>query len=96
MAISALDSALEFAASPETTYRFRAPCPEHVQHGDEARLDFSASGWPRSKCAQNHPRSCEPVWRVSIFCEKQLFQECYCDQVLPDHLRRLTREPKAS
>jgi hypothetical protein len=94
MATSALDRALEFEARPETTYRFWQPCPEH-EAGDEARLDFSASGWPRSKCAQSHARSCEPVWRVSILCEK-LFQECYCHRALPDHLRRLTREPKAS
>jgi hypothetical protein len=90
MGISAIDRVLEFEARPETTYRFLAPCPEHRQ-GDAARLDFSASGWPRSKCAQSHAQSCEPVWRVSILCEK-LFQECYCDQALPDHLRRLTRD----
>jgi hypothetical protein len=90
MAISALDFALDSEASPEKTYRFRAPCPEHALGGDEARLDFSASGWPRSKCAKRHRSGCEPVWRVSILCE-QLFQECYCDRAHPDHLRRLTR-----
>jgi hypothetical protein len=82
IAIPMLDSALRSEARPDKTYRFVAPCPDH-QHGDEARLDFSASGWPRSRCAKKHG-SCEPVWRIAILCEKELLVEYLCDAFLPD------------
>jgi hypothetical protein len=90
MATSPLDVALG-------SCHFTAECPEHPL-GDQARLDFSESGWPRARCSRRHEsESCEPVWRVSILCEKRLFQEYYCAAALPeqyaasipDHLRQL-------
>jgi hypothetical protein len=86
--MGAIEFALRADPQPDRSYRYPAPCPLHP-HGDEARLDYRAEGWP-GKCKMKHNvRRCVRVWRASILCDA-LFQVCYCESALPDELRRRT------
>jgi hypothetical protein len=84
-----IDYALRADPQPEVSYHHPAPpCPQHT-HGDEARLDFRAAGWPGGECKQ-HRGKCKATWRESVLCDA-LFQEYFCAKSLPDVLRRLTQ-----
>lgn len=81
-----IDYALRLDLQPELSYYHPAPpCPKH-DHGDEARLDFRAAGWPDGECKQH--RKCIPSWRSNILCDV-LFQEYFCERSLPAVLRQL-------
>lgn len=86
--MSYLDYALRSEPQAERTYRFPAGCPQH-ERGDEARLDFLATGWPGAKCEGRHRGRCIVVWRSSILCSV-LHTEHFCERALPDQLRKLT------
>ena len=84
-----LEFVLEDGPQPERSYCYPAPCPLHPR-GDDARLDYRAEGWP-GKCKMKHNlHRCLRVWRASILCDA-LFQVCYCENALPDELRRVTQ-----
>jgi hypothetical protein len=87
--MGALDYALRDDNRSTASYCFAMECPEHVL-GDEARLDFAASGWD-ADCS--NPRCTgKPVWRIAFLCESMpLVTEHYCDRDLPERLRRVTR-----